>query len=702
MVSASFFPVLGVKPIAGRLFRPEEDQVGAQPVALISAGLWSKKFGSAADAVGKSMTLNGVDYSIIGIIPGDFRYQSGNFHDSDAYVPIGQWNDSTFRDRGIGMGMDAVGRLKPGVTLAQAQQDMNSVAQHLAGIYPEVDKGRGIALLSLKEDVVGDIRPFLLVLLAAVGFVLLIACVNVAHLLVARSMGRTREFAIRVALGASRKRVIAQLLTESVLLGCAGGALGLAIAGWGTKAAIKFLPEALPRAGDVRIDGRVLILTLGASVLAGVLFGLVPAIRSAREVISETLKESGRSVSAARHRTQSIFVVVEMALALVLLAGAGLMIRSLTKLWSVNPGFDPHNALTFEVSYPSTMGSTPDAIRSALRQLHAAVAGVPGVRAASLTVGARPMAGDSELPFWIEGQPKPATHEEMKAALFYAVNPQYLEAMGMPLKRGRFLTAQDNEHSPFVIVIDDQFAKLYFHGQDPIGKRVNFAFFDRAAEIVGVTAHVKQWGLDSDAESAIQAQFCFPIWQIPDQFLPLLARGAGITVRTQGAPAQEVSAIRQAIERVNGEIVMYDTRTMDGIIADSLSARRFSLVVLSIFAGLALVLACIGVYGVISHLAGERTHEIGIRIALGAQRTDVLRLILGEGARMALIGVVIGLGAALGLTRVMSKMLYGVSAYDPITFVAVAGLLVLVALLACYLPARKAMHLDPMGALRYE
>jgi predicted permease len=702
MISATFFSTLGVSPVAGRMFRPEEDLVGAQPVALISAAFWSRKFGSAPDAIGKTINLNGAGYVIVGVVPGDFRYESGNFHQSDVYIPIGQWNDSTFRDRRVGMGTDAVGRLKPGVTLAQAQEDMNSISQRLAELYPDADKGHSVTLLPLKQDVVGDIRPSLLVLLAAVGFVLLIACVNVANLLLVRSTGRSHEFAIRVALGASRGRVMAQLLTESILLGCAGGAIGLALAAWGMKAAIAVLPQALPRAGEIHIDPRVLLFTVAVSLFAGVLFGLAPAVKAARENIHETLKESGRAVTGARHRMQSIFVISEMALALVLLVGAGLMTRSLAKLWSLDPGFDPHNVLTFDVSYPSTMGSTPAAIRSSMRQLRDAVSAVPGVRAASLSAGSAPLSGDSELPFWVEGQPKPASEAEMNSALFYGVQPEYLQAMGTPLEKGRFLTSADNENSPFVIVIDDEFARIYFHDQDPIGKRVNFMLFDKAAEIVGVARHVKQWGLDENSKSPVLAQFYFPISQVPDQFLPLLARGTEVVVRTQAAPEQETGAIRQAISRVNGEMVMYDTHPLEWFISDSLSARRFSIALLSTFAGLALLLSCIGIYGVISYLAAQRIHEIGIRMALGAQRRDVLQLILGQGARMALLGVGLGLAASFGLMRLLNKILYGVSAYDPITFAAVATLLTLVALAACYVPAHRAMRIDPMQALRYE
>jgi predicted permease len=702
MVSANFFSLLGVNPVAGRLLRPEEDQVGASPVALLSGGFSQRKFGTSLQAVGKTLTLDGVSYLVVGVIPSEFRYESGNFHESDVFVPIGQWNDTTFRDRRAGMGMDAVARLKAGVTVQQAQADMDSVAQGLAQAYPDADKGMGIALLTLKQDLVGDIRPFLLVLLAAVGFVLLIACVNVANLQLARSTGRTREFAIRAALGAGRARVTRQLLTESLALSCVGGGLGLLMAAWGTQAAIKLMPQALPNAQAIGIDSRVLLFTLAASVLSGILFGLAPALGVSGANLQATLREGGRGSSGARHRLQGFFVMFEMAMAVVLLIGAGLMVRSLANLWSVNPGFNPHHLLTFAVSLPTVADATADAVRASLRQLQDTVAAVPGVEATSIDDGGMPMAGDSEMPFWIEGQPKPATTAEMKNALFYIVEPDYLKAMGIPLERGRFLTAADNEHSPVVIVIDGNFAKRYFAGRNPIGQHVNVAFLNKAAEIVGVAGHVKQWGLAEDAHAPTQEQFYIPVSQVPDQFIPLMARGGMFVARTQGAPEMEMAAIRRALGKLNREIVVFETRTMDKIISDSLSARRFSMILLDIFAALALVLSCVGIYGVISYLAGQRTHEIGIRMALGAQRKTVLRLVLGNAAKMALLGVAVGIACSLALTRLMTKLLFGVSAYDPLTFVAVTGLLILVALAASYIPARRAMRVDPIVALRCE
>lgn len=701
MISASFFPVLGVKPIMGRTFHPEEDQVGAGHVVMISEGLWKRRFGSSSEALGKSLTLNGTAYTIVGVVPVGFHYTENNYQPSDLYVPIGQWNEPTFRDRRASMGMDAVGRLKPGVTFAQAKADMEALGKHLAEEYPEVDKGTGITLVPLKQDMVGDIKPFLLVLLAAVGFVLLIACVNVANLLLARSTARTQEMAMRSALGASRGRVIQQLLTESLLLALAGGGLGILLAVWGLQGALKVLPEALPRAEEVQLDGRVLLVMVIVSALAGILFGLAPAIKSAHYELQETLKEGGRGSSGARHRVQRIFVVAELALAVVLLAGAGLMIRSLSKLWSVDPGFDVHNVMTFYLSYP-TVDNSPAAVRTHWRQIHDDLNAVPGIEASSLLAGSVPMTNDSELPFWLEGQPKPTSQGEMKSALLYLVDPDYLAIMRTPLKHGRFLAPTDSEHSPLVIAIDERFAQLYLPGQNPIGKRVNFDILNVTAQIVGVVGHVKQWGLDEDSTSPVQAQFYFPLAQLPDQFMSLAGKGIGVAVRTNSPPLSYERALRRTTSHSNSQQVVYNLQTMDGVISGSLAARRFSMILLGVFSALALVMSCVGIYGVISYLASRRTHEIGIRMALGAERGDVLRMVLGEGAVMALVGVAIGLVAAFGLTRLMASMLFDVSAHDPLSFAGVAGLLILVALAACHIPARRATKVDPIVALRYE
>jgi predicted permease len=704
MISAGFFETLGVSPVRGRLFTRDEDRLGTAPATLISEGLWRRKFGSAPDILGKSITMNGDGYTVIGIVPTAFHLESTNFERmTDVYVPIGQNKDPLFHDRAVHPGMRAIGRLKPGVTLAAAQADMDGIARNLAVAYPDADKGTGISVMLLKNNIVGDVQLFLLILLGAVGFVLLIACVNVANLQLSRSATRAREFAIRSALGASQSRVIRQLLTESLLLSLTGGTLGLCLASWGTQAALQALPETLPRAQDVGLDGRVLFFTLAASVVAGVMFGLVPALKTSRPDLQSTLKETGRGGSGTRHRAQGVFVVIEMALALVLLTGAGLMVRSLLGLWSVNPGFNPRSVLTFQVSLSPSLGVNAATSRSAIRELDEKLKSIRGVEAVSSTTGGLPMNGDDELPFWLDGQPKPANTSDMNQSLFYMTGPGHLSAMQIPLLRGRFFTPDDSEHSTQVMVVDESFARQYFPNEDPIGKRIHLAIVDMEPEIVGIVGHVKHWGLDNDgdAKHPIVAQAYLNFMQIPDRFWTGPPQ-TEVVLRTKGSPAGLVPTIREAVEKLNSENVVYETKPLEEIVGDSLANRRFSMVLLSVFAALALLLSSIGIYGVTSYVVTQRTHEIGIRMALGAQRHHVLRLMLGEGMKMALLGVAIGVAVALALTRLMVKMLFGVSATDPVTFAAVATVLTGVALAACYIPARRAMRVDPIVALRYE
>ena len=699
MISADFFRLLGQHPILGRDFGAADDHVGAAPVVILGGGFWKRRFGSSPSVLGQAMTLNGTSYTIVGVIPPSFTFY-GPPH--DVYTPIGQWNDASFLNRNVDVSSHAVGRLEPGVTLAQASADMDAIARDLAATYPVADKNRGIALVPLKQDIVGNVQPFLLVLLAAVWFLLLIACANVANLVLARSLGRSREFAIRASLGATRSRVVRQLLAESALLAGAGGALGLLLAVWGTRAVLTLLPTAIPRAADVGVDTNVLLFALGASLVAGLLFGLAPALKTSRVDLHEVLKESGRGGSGTRHRMQRVFVAVEVGLAFVLLVGAGLMLRTLQALWRVNPGFNPNHAITFALSLPSTPNTTSAQTRARLRQFDAALRTVPGVRAVSVTLGSRPMIHDTALPFWIQGQPKPATLNDMPVVMCYLVEAGFRQAMGVTLERGRFVTSQDDEHAPVVVDIDDAFAHTYFAGQNPIGQRINIAGFDVQAEIVGVVGHIKQWRLDADPKSAVEAQIYYPFMQLPEKLMPLAADAVAVVLRTDGDPAAVMAAVRRTVNDVEPGDVIYGVETMADVVASSYSARQLSMILLSVFAGLALILACVGIFGVVSYLVGQRTHEIGVRVALGAQRTQVMRLILGQGARMALTGAAVGALAALGLTRLVATQLFGVTAHDPVTFVAVAGLLLLVTVAACYSPARRAMGIDPIVALRHE
>ena len=697
MISAQFLSTLGVHPAVGRDFNPADDHLGAAPVAILSDAFWHRQFGGSLSILGKPITLNGADYTVVGVLPPSFLFYGT---DRDVYIPLGQWNDPSFRDRRVDESAHAIGRLNPGVTLGQARADMDAIAHTLAVLYPEADKDVGVSLMSMKEDIVGNVQPILLVLLAAVGFLLLIACANVASLLLARSMARSGEFAVRAALGASRTRLIRQLLTESVLLAGLGGLLGLALAFLATKAIVASLPAELPRASNVTIDSRVLLFSLGVSLLAGILFGLAPALKVSRANLQDVLRQAGRGAAGARHRLQGLFVAAQVALALVLLIGAGLMLRTFAALWKVNPGYNPEHAITFSVSLPSNAKTTAAQTRARLRQFDAAMRAIPGVEAVSVTLGSRPMIHDSELPFWIEGQPKPDNDNDMDPAMFYLVESGFLRAMGMTLLRGRFISDHDDENAPTVVDVDDVLARKYFPNANPIGQHIHIAQFDVEAEIVGVVGHVKQWGPGNDPKSAIEAQFYYPMMQLPPKLMPLVADITAVVLRTRDDPSAVMPSVRRAVSELDPNEIVFAVETMNGVLQHSFAARRLSMILLALFAALALLLACIGIYGVISYLVGERTREIGVRMALGAQRADVLRLILRQGAGMALLGVALGIGLASGLTRLMSAQLYGVSPRDPLTFAGVALVLLLVALMACYLPARRAASVDPTEALR--
>lgn len=700
--SASFFPLLGIPPLIGRDFLPEDDKKGAAPVVMLSERIWKNRFGSSPEILGKMLTLDGTGYTVVGVVPQYFYFccESMNFELGDVYVPMGSGNASWLTQRNFHPGIRAVGRMKPGVTIEQAQADMNEIAVNLGRTYPDADKNTGVALTPLRERMVQGIQSTLLVLLAAVGFVLLIACANVANLLLSRAAGRTREFAIRSALGATQQRVIRQLLTESLLLSIAGGGLGLLFASWGTQAGLRVLPAALPRANDVRLDPRVLFFTLGVTIVAGMLFGLAPALKTSRPDLNETLKESGRGTSGVRYRTQAIFVVAELALALVLLIGAGLTVRSLARLWNFNRGFNPQNVLTFDLAFPpSTAKETPGQVRAKLRQLPDSIAQIPGVAAASLTDASRPLSDDWEEHFWLEGKPKPL-RTEMPETLLYIVSPSYLRVMSIPLLRGRFFAPQDSAQSRRVGVIDENFAREYFPHEDPIGRRIMLD--DAPIEIVGIVGHTQQWGVDSKLGGSVTVQLYTPAEQGTDAWLGFLAKGAGIVVRTQALNFPSADAIRSAMQQMDSDQAVYDLESMDQVISDSFASRRFAMVLLGVFALIALLLASIGIYGVISYMAGQRTHEIGIRIVLGAQRRDVLKLVMSDAARMTVGGVLVGLLAAAGLTRLIKGMLFGIGTTDPVTFAGVAILLTTVAFVACYLPTRRAMRVDPTVSLRYE
>jgi predicted permease len=616
-------------------------------------------------------------------------------------VPIGGSRDELFWDRSVAMGMSAVARLKPGVTFEQARAEMRTIAGALAHEYPAVDKDKGIEVLTLREDLVGDVRPALLMLLGAVGFVLLIACVNVANLLLARAAGRRREFAIRSAIGAGSSRLVRQILTEGLLLAVAGGVLGIALARALLDVIGSRIAVDLPRYATIGIDGRVLAFTAVASLIAGAAFAAVPAWQTARTDANATLREGGRSASG-RHRAQRVLVVGEIAIALMLTAAAGLMVRTMWHLWQVDPGFNPRELLTFDMAGAPSSDPGPNAVRAGYEAIEQQIRAVPGVQAVSIVEGSVPMNGDSEMPFWVVGQPHPAEQSQLPWALFYAVSAEYRQALGLELVRGRFITPTDTEHSPFVTVIDEELARTVFGAKNPIGEHLHFDIINVEYEIVGIVRHVRHWGLDSDATARIRSQMYFPFRQIPDGVMPVIANGASWLVRSSLPAGPLAEQIKRAIFSVNPAVTMYGARTMEEIIADSLSQKRFARMLLASFAVLALLLAAIGIYGVMSQLVLQTRHDIGIRMAVGATPQSLLGMVLWNAMRMAGLGIACGAALTLLSTRLMEGLLYGVTASDPVTFASVAAMLGTVALLASLLPAWRGTRVDPITVLRCE
>jgi predicted permease len=576
---------------------------------------------------------------------------------------------------------------------------MESIRRNLQQQFPKATP-KAIALVPFQQDMVSDVRSILLVLLGAVAFVLLIACANVANLLLARSAVRKREFAIRASVGASRSRIVRQLLTESVLLALAACVLGVGIAYWGTSAALRLVPGSIPRAGEIHVDAHVLLFALGVSLVTGILFGLAPVLHAMRQNLEQALRDGGRGASGDRRLAQNIFVTSELGLALVLLVGAGLMIRTLNHLWSVDPGFDPHHVATMQVALSPKLGNDAAQIRTTYRQLLERVRSIPGVESASLTALVPLSGDDSEIPVWPSTEPEPLANRQREAML-YIVEPAYLTTMKIPVRRGRFLGEQDRHSSPMSIAIDDEFAKLFFPHQDPIGKQVSLKFVG-TAQIVGIVGHVKHWGLDSQGNEPVRAQLYLPLEQVPDAFAGVAKSAFCLVVRSNSDAASITKAVRSQVMGADRDQPIYNVATFEQIISNSIAERRFAMALLTSFAAVALLLAAIGIYGVFSYAVTQRTQEIGVRIALGARTENVLALIFRGTVALVAIAIVCGLAASFGLMRLLRTQLYGVSAADATTYVTVPLVLIGVALLATYLPARRATKVDPVVALRCE
>jgi len=691
-VTGGFFETLGVKPERGRFITNEDDKTGAPFVVVLSHNLWVKHFNSDEQILGKAIPLSDNMYTVIGVMPASFVPPREN---TEAWTPVHVSNPVAANFRGVHF-LRTYARLAPGVTIEQAHAEMQLIDANLAAQYPAENKNRTTVLFALLERIVGETRRSLIILFAAVSFVLLISCANFANLLLARAAERQREFVIRGALGAGRWRLMRQLLTESLLLSLAGGAAAVLLAYWGTSVLVSFKPENLPRLSEIGVDGRVLGFTLGISVLTGLIFGLVPAWAASRGRVGDALKEGGRSATAgsARQRLRSTFVVAEIAVALVLLVGAGLLIKTFWKLRAVEPGFNPDHLITMRVELPETRYKEVPPQTRFRKQVLAGTNSLPGVQAAM--VSELPLSGDSlNHDFLIENRPPIAPGDEPSLET-RSVLGDYFKVMQIPLRQGRDFGPQDfDERAPLVGIANDALVRQWFQNEDPLGKRIRWARDPEVhwITIVGVVGDVKHFGLDLPEEPALYTPYT--------QINPW-KRWMSIVARTQGDAAGTAQAVKEAIWKVDSQLPVTKVETMSDVAASSFAARRFNMSLLSLFAGLALVLAAIGIYGVMSNAVTQRTPEIGIRLALGARTVDVLKLIVRNGLALVSIGVALGLVGAFALTRLMTTLLFGVTPTDGFTIGVVSAVLIGVALIACLIPARRATKVDPLVALRYE
>ena len=692
LVSANFLETLGVTPIRGRDFTTEDDRTGAAPAVIISYGLWQRRFGADEKIVGQQLILNRESFTVVGITPADFEFGV----EADLSVPIGL-STERFSARGRDPGIGTVARLKQGVSVETANAELNTIAARLAQQYPDTNEERRVQIDSLRESIVGDIRPTLLTLLGAVGLVLLIACANVANLLLARSARRQKEIAIRTALGAGRRRILRQLFTESLLLATAAGVAGLLIAIAGTNLLSSYLPEDIPRISQISTDASVLLFTLGASVLTGLLFGLAPALQTSNPALTETLKEGERNSSPGHNRTGKILVVTEVALTLVLLIGAGLLVKSFWRLMQVDPGFKPENLLALQISV-NAGNDEGQKVDNFLDQLQQRVKQLPGVQSVAISNGL-PFEGANQPTFIIEGQALEEGREPN--GILYITSPDYFETLGITLLRGRVFSSHDTPNTTPVVLIDEVFARQYFPNQDPLGRRLRQTGSGMdSREIVGIVRHVEHSSLEG--LSAARGQVYTSFNQIPVDRVQRYVRRVNLLVRTTVDPLSVAQPVRNQIAALDKDQPVFNIRTMEQAVARSVAARRFSMILLSVFAALALILAAVGIYGVISYSVAQRTREVGIRMALGAQTTDVLKLVVRDGFKLVAIGVAVGLVGAVLLTRLMTTLLFGVTPTDTVTYASVAVVLVGVALAACYIPARRATKVAPLVALRFE